>query len=279
MAQAPAQLRIETPPDEALTKLLRDRKVTPRHVFDATGERGLHDKDPWEFMKAVTGAYFSTYNFTDLIARWNPERISSEHRATVESLLKLRWTLRHYTKSRKPEYRRIVPAFDVVRRGNSLESAATAGEGSTHPFDWAALGNVKFTFFLLAVNGIPAYGNLVGHSQKLGDVYPYYAEWPMGSADFHDCWMSLDLKDLVNHEYPPEMNTVYLKPPYPACRGTGKEIVTAMALYLAENKLPANATAQQVIEKINRLEPGCFWEVKNAHSPVVDAWRPTETGT
>ncbi|MFF2375042.1 hypothetical protein ACFVUW_11730 [Streptomyces xiamenensis] len=265
-------------------QLLRGPDVSAQDVYDATATMGLHDLDAWQFMKAVSGAYLSpqedpangSRNFADMIPAWNPDTVG-DYSSTVKALLAHPWTFRHYTKATtKPSYYAIESSFDLMKQGNLLSSAATR-EGSTFGHDWAALGNVKFTFACFAVGGVSAHGKLVGHSQKLSDHYHYYAEWPVNSPQFTDCWLSKDLKD-IRYDFTSTMIKEELEgypgQPYPLCRGTGEDIATAMALYLSKIKLPGSATPPQIAAKISNSDGLMLWEIKNPRKLTVTEWLP-----
>jgi len=231
----------------------------------------------WEYMKAVSGAYFSRaadadgFTFNAHIPACEKPTPAEEQK--VRTLLaRGKWTLRHYTGAAQPTHTEIKSAFDIVDHG----LRATAHQADAHPAgltrdnDWKVLGNVKFVFTMFAVDGRPAKGRLTG--------FTHYTEYE--PAEIHDAWVSKDYFDEFGRydsckQVREFFTTATETTPNLLARGSGDQLVEATALYLIRHRhLSEHADPVTVVGALDASWFGQCLEVKVPGPLRVNGWHP-----
>ncbi|MGW2648679.1 eCIS core domain-containing protein [Streptomyces sp. NPDC001393] len=199
---------------------LRNAK-TPDEILAALKKSGHSDDDAWQLMQYMTSQQFrpgegqSEFNILDSIKQASQQRIAAVRRRQAGELLAKRWTIRHYT-GRDPEN---PPSFTEI--ASTYENAA-AGRASEHTnvADWRSLGNIKFTFYLVAVDGQVPQRNWLNNTH-------WYAEWDLD--EIADCWISPDLLEKMNKSMDADAARETMKTAK-AFRGTGAQLKELLAV-------------------------------------------------
>lgn len=159
--------------------------ATAEQMIEALEASGHSGDDAYGLMGHLTREAFppgpgqSPFDMNDHIKSAGQARIAPIKARQSAQLLGKKWTIRHYSgtdRNRPPLFTDIASTYD-----NAL-----AGRISSHTnmADWRSLGNIKFTFYLVAIDG------RVPKRPFLNDVH-WYAEWNLD--DIRDCWFSRDL--------------------------------------------------------------------------------------
>ncbi|GAB3116916.1 hypothetical protein GCM10027160_26630 [Streptomyces calidiresistens] len=173
--------------DEAL----RNAK-TPQEMVAALVASGHSQADAWELMQYMTEQQFrpaegqQPFNMLDSIKNAGSQRLPPVRMKQAEAagLLSKKWTIRHYT-GKDPN---TPPSFDEIASTYDNALAGRLGE-HTNVADWRSLGNIKFTFYLVSIDG------QVPHRNWLNDTH-WYAEWDLDEIE--NCWVSPDLLETMN---------------------------------------------------------------------------------
>ncbi|MDG4536252.1 hypothetical protein [Streptomyces sp. AV19] len=194
---------------------------TPEEIVAALEKSGHSRDDAWELMRHMmsqqfpAGAAQGEFDILDSIKPASKERIRPVHKAQAAALLAKPWTIRHYT-GRDP---RNPPSFTEIA---STYDNAAAGRASEHTnvADWRSLGNIKFTFYLVAVDGKVPPRNWLNNTH-------WYAEWDLEGIE--DCWVSPDLLETMSKPMDADGAREAMKG-VKAFRGTGKELKELLAV-------------------------------------------------
>ncbi|WP_079249297.1 DUF4157 domain-containing protein [Streptomyces sp. IMTB 2501] len=208
--------RIQRTEDEDL----RNAK-TPEEIVAALKKSGHSDDDAWQLMQYMTSQQFrpgegqSEFDILDSIKQASQQRIPTVRKRQAADLLSKRWTIRHYT-GRDPQS---PPSFTEI--ASTYENAA-AGRASEHTnvADWRSLGNIKFTFYLVAVDGKVPQRNWLNNTH-------WYAEWDLD--EIQDCWVSADLLEKMNKTMDADEARAAMKTAK-AFRGTGAQLKELLAV-------------------------------------------------
>ncbi len=142
---------------ELIEKVYADngRHPTAAHFVEALqaftgGDAEAVINDPqfaWELMRIVGEA--SGKNLHQQIVQAKGSRLQY-NRAAVYSMP---WTLRHYTSSRNQAKQVVPPGYTKLKSTLELTVSQITKSENTNDSDWADIGNVGFSFYLLCVNG------------------------------------------------------------------------------------------------------------------------------
>lgn len=197
------------------------RAKTPEEIVAALKKSGHADDDAWELMRYMTSQQFPAagtasgeFDILGSIKQASGEKILAVHKRQAAELTGRRWTIRHYT-GRDPKN---PPGFTEIA---STYDNAAAGRASEHTnvADWRSLGNIKFTFYLVAVDG------KVPPRNWLNNTY-WYAEWDLD--EIGECWVSPDLLETMNKPMDADAARAAMKG-VKAFRGSGKQLKELLA--------------------------------------------------
>lgn len=201
--------------DEGLRKA-----KTPDEIVAALKKSGHSQDDAWELMRYMTSQQFPAgagqggFDILDSIKRASDEPIPRIRKTMAAGLMGKRWTIRHYTGEDPGN----PPGFKEI--ASTYENAAAGRPGKhTNVADWRSLGNIKFTFYLVAVDG------KVPPRKWLNDTH-WYAEWDLD--EIGECWVSPDLLETMNKPKDAKGAREAMKG-VKAFRGTGKELKELLA--------------------------------------------------
>lgn len=192
----------------------------PEEIIAALEKSGHSNDDAWQLMRYMTSQQFpaaegqEAFNILDSIKDPSSEQITRISKRMAEPLMAKRWTIRHYAgkdPKNRPTFREIASTYD-----NAL--AGRVG-GHTNVADWRTLGNIKFTFYLVAVDG------KVPQRNWLNDTH-WYAEWDLDKIE--ECWVSADLLAKMNKPKDADAAREAMKS-VKAFRGSGKELKKLLA--------------------------------------------------
>ncbi|MEU4928765.1 DUF4157 domain-containing protein [Streptomyces yokosukanensis] len=214
--QAGADPHIQRTEDEDL----RNAK-TPDEILAALKKSGHSEDDAWQLMQYMTSQQFrpgegqSEFGMLDGIKQASAVRIAAVRKRQAAELLSKRWTIRHYTGSDPKN----APGFSEIA---STYDNAAAGRASAHTnvADWRSLGNIKFTFYLVAVDGKVPQRNWLNNTH-------WYAEWDLD--EIPDCWVSADLLEKMNKSMDADGAREAMKSAK-AFRGSGSQLKELLAV-------------------------------------------------
>ncbi|MEU8703630.1 hypothetical protein [Streptomyces sp. NPDC048565] len=193
---------------------------SPEQIVAALKKSGHSDDDAWDLMRHMTSQQFaagegqSEFNILDHIKDASSLRIPPVKKRMAEGLMSKRWTIRHYTGSDPSS----PPGFSDIASTYDNAAAGKAGD-HTNVADWRSLGNIKFTFYLVAVDGqVPA-------RNWLNDTH-WYAEWDLDSIP--QCWVSPDLLEKMNKPMDADGARTTMQG-VKAFRGSGSELKALLA--------------------------------------------------
>ncbi|MEX3105003.1 MULTISPECIES: hypothetical protein [unclassified Streptomyces] len=236
---------------------LREAK-TPEQIVAALKKSGHSEDDAWELMRYMTSQQFpagegqADFDILGSIkdASQQLQKVKAVRRKMAEPLLAKRWTIRHYTgtdPNTPPSFQEIVSTYDN----------AVAGRASKHTnvADWRSLGNIKFTFYLVAVDG------KVPPRTWLNKTH-WYAEWELDQIQ--NCWVSADLLERMNKPMDADGARTAVQGAK-AFRGTGAQLkeLLAISAFGAGND-PASALDTAI---------GGAFELKVPDGLTVPEWR------
>lgn len=195
---------------------------TPQEIVAALKKSGHSDDDAWDLMRYMTSQQFAAgegqdeFDILGGIKQATAVRVTAVQKRMAAELMSKRWTIRHYTGS-DPDN---APGFTEIMSTYDNAVAGRAGE-HTNVADWRSLGNIKFTFYLVAVDG------KVPSRTWLKDTH-WYAEWDLDTID--DCWVSPDLLERMskNKDMDADGAREAMKG-VPAFRGSGRELKELLA--------------------------------------------------
>ncbi|MFE0514516.1 hypothetical protein, partial [Streptomyces sp. NPDC058964] len=162
----------DAPVQRAGDEALRSAK-TPSEMVAALEASGHSKDDAWELMQYMTQQQFppgegqQDFDMLSHIKDIKKHRISSVLKTQSKSLRDQKWTIRHYTGTDpnvKPSFQEVMTTYD--------NAAAGRAGANTNVADWRSLGNIKFTFYLVAVGG------KVPPRPWLNNTH-WYAEWDL----------------------------------------------------------------------------------------------------
>ncbi|MEE1814283.1 hypothetical protein PUR59_04505 [Streptomyces sp. SP18ES09] len=240
-----------TPEDE-----LREAK-TPEQIVAALRNAGHSDDDAWELMRYMTSQQFpagegqADFDILGSIKEASEQlaKVKAVRRRMAAPLLAKKWTIRHYTgadPATPPSFQEIASTYDNAAAGRASEHTNVA--------DWRSLGNIKFTFYLVAVDGqVPA-------RNWLNDTH-WYAEWNL--EDIQSCWVSADLLERMNQTMDADGARTAMRGAK-AFRGTGAQLkeLLAFSVFGAGNE-PAAALDNAI---------GGAFELKVPNGLPVSEW-------
>ncbi len=209
----------DAPVQRAGDEALRNAK-TPSEMMAALEKAGHSQDDAWELMQYMTRQQFPAgegqqdFDMLSHIKDVKNHRISPVLKSRSQELLGKKWTIRHYTgtdPNTEPSFREIVSTYD--------NAAAGRAGANTNVADWRSLGNIKFTFYLVAVEG------RVPPRPWLNNTH-WYAEWDLDSIP--ECWVSPDLLERMNKNMDADGAREALKG-VRAFRGSGTELKQLLA--------------------------------------------------
>lgn len=194
---------------------------SPEGIVAALQKSGHSQDDAWDLMRYMTSQHFragegqSDFNILDSIKQVSAMKISAVRKKMAAPLMGKRWTIRHYTgrdPANPPGFAEVVSTYDNVAAGRK--------SANTNVADWHSLGNIKFTFYLVAVDGkVPP--------RKWLDNTHWYAEWDLD--DIAQCWVSADLLETMNKSMDADGARTAMKGAK-AFRGSGKELKELLAV-------------------------------------------------
>jgi hypothetical protein len=135
------------------------------HFGDQAEAQINHPQFAWELMRLVGENSGKRLHEQIVEAKGRPLLFN---RAEV---FKLPWTLRHYTKSQNPS---VPPTYTKLKSTLELSVSGIAKSANTNDSDWADIGNVGFSFYLLCVGGVAPSRSFLGNCT-------HYAEFPIES--------------------------------------------------------------------------------------------------
>ena len=135
------------------------------HFGDQAEAQINHPQFAWELMRLVGENSGKRLHEQIVEAKGRPLLFN---RAEV---FKLPWTLRHYTKSQSPG---VAPSYMKLKSTLELSVSGIAKSANTNDSDWADIGNVGFSFYLLCVGGVAPSRSFLGNCT-------HYAEFPIES--------------------------------------------------------------------------------------------------
>jgi hypothetical protein len=238
--------------------------TTPAELVAAL--TALNAVDPWRMMHVLTESQFPGLNILNATrippATAFSSRVPSVQRRLAAPVLGAQWTIRHYASSPKgrkgspPDHNEINSAFILTGWNITLKHTNLA--------DWRHVGNIGFTFHVIAINGE------VPDRKWLGDT-DWYAEWSFDEVD--DCWVSGDLLGPLNTA----KNTADAERVFTdrvagnrIFRGTGPQVREALALRLGQSG--AGMDAKDRVRELDKVV-GDTLELKVAHTLKVKEWK------
>lgn len=229
----------------------------PAEMIAALEASGHSKDDAWELMQYMGKQQFPAgegqvdFDMLSHIKDVEKHRIPPVRKTASQGLLAKRWTIRHYTgddPKSPPTFRDIMSTYDNAKAGGA--------SANTNVADWRSLGNIKFSFYLVAVDGKVPDRNWLNNKH-------WYAEWDLDSIS--DCWVSADLLERMNKDMDADGAREALKGAH-AFRGSGtklKELLAASA-FGAGNE-PAAALDAAI---------GGAFELKVPNGLPVSKWHP-----
>jgi hypothetical protein len=115
------------------------------HFGEQAEEQINHPQFAWELMRLV--GENSGKRLHEQIQQARGSRLLYS-RAAVYSMP---WTLRHYTRSQNPN---VPPSYTKLKSTLELAVSDITKSANTNDSDWAHIGNVGFSFYLLCVGGV-----------------------------------------------------------------------------------------------------------------------------
>ncbi|MFK4108068.1 hypothetical protein [Streptomyces sp. NPDC002176] len=194
----------------------------PEEMLAALRKSGHSDDDAWELMRHMTSQQFTAgegqgeFNILDHIKNASDDKSKPIRKKMAAGLMAKRWTIRHYTGSdptTPPSFMDIASTYDNAAAGRASEHTNVA--------DWRSLGNIKFTFYLVAVDG------RVPPRKWLGNTH-WYAEWDLDQIS--ECWVSPDLLEKMNKPMDADGARAAMQGTQ-AFRGTGQELKEMLAVH------------------------------------------------
>ncbi|MEU9673415.1 MULTISPECIES: hypothetical protein [Streptomyces] len=201
---------------------LREAK-TPEQIVAALKKSGHSEDDAWELMQYMTSQQFpagegqADFDMLGSIkdASEALQKVKAVRRKMAASLLAKRWTIRHYTGSdpnTPPGFQEVASTYDNAAAGRASEHTNVA--------DWRSLGNIKFTFYLVAVDGQVPPRNWLNNTH-------WYAEWDLDRIP--ECWVSPDLLERMNKPMDADGARTAMQGAK-AFRGTGAQLKELLAI-------------------------------------------------
>ncbi|WP_408991501.1 hypothetical protein [Streptomyces sp. 1268] len=201
---------------------LREAK-TPEQIVAALKKSGRSEDDAWELMKYMTSQQFpagqgqADFDMLGSIkeASEQLQKVKAVRRKMAAPLMAKRWTIRHYTggdPNTPPGFQEIASTYDNAAAGRASEHTNVA--------DWRSLGNIRFTFYLVAVDGQVPPRNWLNNTH-------WYAEWDL--EQIPECWVSPDLLERMNKPMDADGARAAMQGAK-AFRGTGAQLKELLAI-------------------------------------------------
>ncbi|WP_253208468.1 hypothetical protein [Streptomyces sp. YPW6] len=196
---------------------------TPEQIVAALQKSGHSEDDAWELMRYMTSQQFPAgegqANF-DMLgsikdASEQLQKVKAVRRKMAAPLMAKRWTIRHYTgadPNTPPGFQEIASTYDNAAAGRASEHTNVA--------DWRSLGNIKFSFYLVAVDGQVPPRNWLNNTH-------WYAEWDLDRIP--ECWVSPDLLERMNKPMDADGARTAMQGAK-AFRGTGAQLKELLAI-------------------------------------------------
>ncbi|MFH8239598.1 DUF4157 domain-containing protein [Streptomyces sp. NPDC018321] len=209
----------DAPVQRAVDEALRSAG-NPSEMMAALEASGHSKDDAWELMQYMTQQQFppgegqQDFDMLSHIKEAKKQRIPGVMKTQSKSLRDKKWTIRHYTGTDpnvKPSFQEVMTTYD--------NAAAGRAGANTNVADWRSLGNIKFTFYLMAVDG------KVPSRRWLNNTH-WYAEWDLDSIP--DCWVSADLLARMNKDLDADGARAAMRGAT-AYRGSGTELKELLA--------------------------------------------------
>ncbi|MFJ4617647.1 DUF4157 domain-containing protein [Streptomyces sp. NPDC088812] len=212
----------EETPAEAGARALKEAK-NPQEMMAALEMSGHSGANAYDLMQYMTSQHFAPGEGQapfDMLAHIKDAgaavgKASAVKKRMSQGLLGKKWTIRHYTgrdPKTEPSFHEIVSTYDNVAAGRA--------SANTNVADWRSLGNIKFSFYLVAVDGQVPPRNWLNNTH-------WYAEWDLD--DIANCWISPDLLERMNKNMDADGAREAMKG-VKAFSGTGRELKELLAI-------------------------------------------------